>query len=195
MDRHDDTLREALRNHRAENGFPPDGGVGETWAPVRVGPIPICIPNVAARRRAIPFHDLNHLLTGYGHDDVGEAEIGAFELGSGCKGFVAAWILNWAALLLGVGRAPARVFAAFVRGRHTTNLYATDLDTVLDVPVVLVRSSLGLDVEYRGRLRDLALFSAAVGLAPLVGAIPGIVALLTSPFWLARGAQRVHRAV
>lgn len=195
MDRYQVTLRQALRSHRAENGLPPDGGVSETWAPVRVGPIPFCIPNVAARRRAIPFPDLNHLLAGYGHDDVGEAEIGAFELGSGCKGFAAAWILDWAALLLGIGRAPGRVFAAFVRGRRTANLYGQDLDAVLDVPVVQVRRSLGLDVEYRGRLSDLVLFGAFVGLAPIVGAIPGIVSIVTSPFWLARGAQRVRRPV
>ena len=55
--------------------------MSDKWALVRVGPVPVGIPNVAARRRATPIHDLNHLVSGYGHDAMGEAENAAWELG------------------------------------------------------------------------------------------------------------------
>lgn len=61
------TLRVAIESHLAEEGFAPDGGVAERWAVTRVGPLPICIPNTAARRRAVPYHDANHVLSGYEH--------------------------------------------------------------------------------------------------------------------------------
>lgn len=38
-------------------------------------------PNTAGRKRAIPLHDLHHVLTGYGTDWVGEAEIGLGNFG------------------------------------------------------------------------------------------------------------------
>jgi hypothetical protein len=85
MDRRDVTLRDAMHEHLVTNGFPPDGGLSQAWVTVRLGPIPVCLPNVPARKRALPYHDLNHLVSGYGHDAVGEAEIGAFEIGSGCR--------------------------------------------------------------------------------------------------------------
>jgi len=166
--------------------------LSQTWVTVRLGPIPVCIPNVRARKRALPYHDLNHLVSGYGHDALGEAEIGAFEIGSGCRGYVAAWLLNWAALPLGMGRSPRRLFAAFVRGRRTGNLYGTDLEVVLDLPVSVVQSSLGLDRRYRGHLGDLLLFIGVVIVAPLVGAVPAMASLLTCPVWIAHGAHRAR---
>ena len=76
----DDTmpLREALRLHFAEHGFPPDGGMSHKWEVVWAGPLPIGLPNTASRRRATPVHDLNHLVSGYGHDAMGEAENAAW---------------------------------------------------------------------------------------------------------------------
>lgn len=86
----DITLREALKLHLEEHGFVPDGGLDEKWVTVRVGPVPLCLPNTVSRRRATPFHDLNHVVSGYEHDAIGEAEISAWELGSGCKRYAAA---------------------------------------------------------------------------------------------------------
>ena len=91
MDHDSAPLREALRLHFAENGFPPNGGLSRKWEVVRVGPVPIGLPNIACpRRRATPIHDLNHLVSGYGHDAMGEAENAAWELGGGCRNYVAA---------------------------------------------------------------------------------------------------------
>jgi hypothetical protein len=189
------SLQEAVLQHLRDSGFPADGGINEKWVVVGAGPIPLCFPNTRARRKATPIHDFNHLISGYGHDAVGEAEIGAWELGGGCKKYWAAWVLNWAALLPGVLRAPGRLLRAFARGRRTGNLYGADLDAVGRQPVEEVRTRLGLDKEYPVRPGDVVLFVGVVCLAPFVGAIPALTVLLTSPWWLASGAYRQRRVM
>ncbi len=41
------------------------------------------LPNLASRRLAIRFHDLHHVMTGYGTDPAGEFEVSAWELRHG----------------------------------------------------------------------------------------------------------------
>jgi hypothetical protein len=66
--------------------------------------------------------------TGYDTTLVGEAEIGAWELASGCRHYYAAWVLNLGAVLIGLVLAPRRVSRAFVRGWQCTNLYRLGVD-------------------------------------------------------------------
>ncbi len=168
--------------------------MSKKWEVVWAGPVPIGLPNIAARRRATPIHDLNHLVSGYGHDAMGEAENAAWELGSGCRDYVAAWVLNCAALGLGILRSPKRVFAAFARGRQSKNLYGVEIDSVMDLPLSAVRAQLGLDDTPRnGTPFDLVLFVATVAVGAIVGTVPFIVSVVTSPIWLAKGAHRQHR--
>src|SRR5579884_2877796 len=189
------TLRATIERHLADEGFAQDGGAAERWVVARVGPVPICIPNTAARRRAVPYHDANHVLSGYAHDLLGESEIGAWELGGGCRNYAAAWVLNWAALVPGLLFAPGRMFRAFVRGRRTGNLYGLDLDQVLDLPLTEVRRRFGIvATDYRPTVADFFLFAVVALLAPLVGLIPLVLAAATSPAWIAEGAHRHRRA-
>lgn len=187
------SLLEAVERELVESGLPADGGINDRWVSVAVGPIPLCFPNSNVRRKAAPIHDLNHVLSGYGHDVLGEAEISAWELGGGCRNYWAAWVLGCAALVPGMLESPARVLRAFVRGRRTGNLYGADLDTVRLQPVGELRKMLGLDVEYPIRPTDVALFVGVVGVAPVVGLIPLAAAIATSPAWLAAGAHKRRR--
>lgn len=117
-------LRAARAAYFQYNHFGDDGGYNAKWVIVtRVGPIPVGFPNSAARVEAVRFHDLHHLVTGYDTDLLGEAEIGAWEVASGCAGFLVAWGLNGLAMTYGMLLGPRRVFAAFVRGRHSRNFY------------------------------------------------------------------------
>ena len=79
------TLREARAQYFRDNGLDADGGYDRGWARVKIGPVPILAPNTAGRRAALLPHDLHHVATGYDTTLVGEAEIGAWELGSGCR--------------------------------------------------------------------------------------------------------------
>lgn len=132
MIRYEDDLRvrEARARYFESNGFG-DGGYDAKWVKLALGPIPFAFPNSQARVRAVRLHDLHHVATGYDTNLLGEAEIGAWEIGSSCRGFVAAWILNLYALTLGLGIDPGAVLRAFVRGRHTENLYRGVWDEAL----------------------------------------------------------------
>jgi hypothetical protein len=115
------TMGAARQRYFDANGF--DGAYAERWVKLKAGPIPIYFPNAAGRRRAVKFHDLHHIATGYQTDWTGEAEIGGFEIGGGCGPFVWAWMLNLQAMAIGLFMAPRALFRAFVRGRHAGTLY------------------------------------------------------------------------
>jgi len=177
-----------------ENGFGEDGGYAKKWVRVQLGPVPLAFPNSPGRVRAVRYHDLHHVLTGYQTDVVGEAEIGAWEVASGCAGFWAAWLLNLQAMALGLlAGAPGRLWRAFLRGRRTRNLYRMAFDeALLETRVGALRSRLGLDVvgttPGAARARERAAFAGWLALAVAVGA--ATLALLAAPLvllvrWLA----------
>ncbi len=104
------TLREGRAIYFAENGLPADGGYDDGWVVIRVKGIPVfAFPNTEGRKRDAPFHDLHHLVTGYGTDLIGEAEIGAWELGSDCSASPAARYLNCQVLGFMLPRHPRRL--------------------------------------------------------------------------------------
>jgi hypothetical protein len=122
------TLREARAEYFRANGLDEDGGYAKRWVKIKLGPLPVWFPNTDARRAALLQHDLHHVATGYDTSLVGEAEIGAWELASGCRHYYAAWILNLGAVSTGLVLAPRRVARAFARGRRCSNLYHLGVD-------------------------------------------------------------------
>ncbi len=143
------SLREARTRYFTDNGFGgAEGNYHERWVKLSLGPIPIAFPNSAARVRAVRYHDLHHVLTGYATTMKGETEIAAWELASGCGSMVAAWVLNLLGMALGLFIDRKALFAAFVRGRHSGNLYDGDeLDALLGRPLGEQRARLRLDRE------------------------------------------------
>jgi hypothetical protein len=176
------TLGAARAAYYERNHFGADGGDSLDWVPVKILGITLRIPNTEGRKRAVRIHDLHHVVTGYQTDLRGEAEIGAWELASGCLQSRAATVLNFFALAIGVAMAPRRMFRAWARGRHTRNLYdESGVEHLLPRTVDEVRSSLGLDEPApRTRLRDvLAVLAIGVpGLAVMAAPLVGLVALV-----------------
>lgn len=139
------SLRLARAEYFRANGFGEDGGYAQRWVRVKVGPVPVWFPNTDGRRRAVRLHDLHHIATGYDTSLIGEAEIGAWELASGCADYYAAWVLNAGAVAMGLFLSPHRLWQAFVRGRTSTNLYRLGFDDRwLDATVAALRARLGL---------------------------------------------------
>jgi hypothetical protein len=141
-------LGEAREDYFARNGFS-TAAYEERWVRVKLGPLPIVFPNVASRRRAIRFHDLHHVLTGYGTDVRGEAQIGAWELAATFPDrgprYWAAWLLNSFMATLGLFIAPRLVIRAFRRGRRCRSLYRLGWsEQLLDMEVDEARRELGL---------------------------------------------------
>jgi hypothetical protein len=89
-----------------------------------MGRLTLRLPNPPARRRAVFFHDVNHILTGYNTTfSDGEMVIAGFELGSGCGPFWVAWLINLGMYAFGLIACPRPMFHAFVRGRRASSIY------------------------------------------------------------------------
>ncbi|MGA9522537.1 MAG: hypothetical protein WBV82_13805 [Myxococcaceae bacterium] len=187
------TMREAVQRYFEENGFGADGGYASPWVDFKLGPIPFPLPNTPSRVRAVRFHDLHHVLTGYRTDIVGEFEISAWEIAAGCRDFHAAWVLNLSGIAGGVFRSPVRTFKAFVRGSCERTTYGLDYDALLDRDVEDLRRELGIgDAAHPARIVDVLRFvlSAVTGL--VVGLL--LMVVLLSPvtlvlWWRGRAAK------
>ena len=148
------TMREAVKAYFDENGFGADGGYSAAWVDFKLGPIPFPLPNSDARRKAVKFHDLNHVLTGYRTDISGEFEISAWEIGAGCRNFYAAWALNLAGMMGGAVTVPGRTWRAFVAGRRSKAAYALDYEQLLSAEVEATKRELGVTTSAPARLTD-----------------------------------------
>jgi hypothetical protein len=141
------TLRAARARYFEINNFE-GGGYEEGWVKMRAGPIPIWFPNTVARVKAVKFHDLHHVLTEYPTTWRGEAEIGAWEVATGCAAHYQGWLLNLLAFAVGLAINPRGVYRAFMRGRQSRNLYRTTFsDELLARTVGDMRRELELDKE------------------------------------------------
>lgn len=129
------TLREARAAYFDANGFGASGGYDDAWVDFKLGPVPMPFPNTPARVRAVRYHDLHHVLTGFDTNTIGEFEISAWEIAAGCKGYGAAWALNLGGTFAGLLAAPRRTWRAFVRGRADRSLYDEPFEELLDLTV------------------------------------------------------------
>ena len=138
------TLGDARERYFRLN-FGGDSGYEERWIKVKVWRIPIWLPNTAGRVKAVKLHDLHHVLTEYPTTWRGEAEISAWEVGAGgLKHYYAGWLLDLMNIAQGLVVNPRGVYRAFMRGRRSSNLFATGFSEEL------LASEVG---EYRDRLR------------------------------------------
>lgn len=182
------TLREGRARYFARAGFD-ESGYTQRWVRLQAGPIPLFFPNTQSRVRAVRFHDLHHVLTGYDTSWTGEGEIAAFEIASGCADHQAAWVLNLLALAIGLAIAPRAMRTAFVRGRRARNLYRETFgESLLEERVGHARRRLGLAAPPApttpGERAAFGFWSAAA--IGTFGAASAVFALLlASPFlWL-----------
>ncbi len=141
------TLGEAREEYFRRSGFPDDGGYAERWIKVKVWRIPIWLPNTVGRVRAVKLHDLHHILTEYPTTWAGEAEISAWEVGSGgLNKFWAGWWLDLMNVAQGIVVNPRGIYTGFMRGRRTRNLFSGEFDeSMLDALVGEYRHRLHLE--------------------------------------------------
>jgi hypothetical protein len=149
------------------------GGYTKRWVSLKAGPIPFGFPNSQARVRALRFHDLHHVLTGYRADWFGECEIAAWEIGSGMGSFWTGFAINAGAFVIGLVLCPRRAFRAWLRGRRSGNLYRGERiwsEALLDETVDAQRARIGIGDETAASFADVASYVAlaSILLAPLV---------------------------
>lgn len=167
------TVRAARDQYFAANGFS-DETYRERWARFKLGPVPVILPNTKSRQRALPLHDLHHIATGYDTSVIGENEIAAFELGGGCSNYAAAWLINAGGFAMGLLLAPVRTYRAYVRGRHSRNLYRDGWhDSLLEMSVGELKRRVGTTTgDARATWMDRIAFALTVC---------GVSALLCAP--------------
>jgi hypothetical protein len=189
------TMRDARAQYFKVNNFGDSGGYDDAWVDFKLGPIPMPFPNTPSRVRAVRYHDLHHVLTGYDTNIVGEFEISAWEIAAGCKGFIAAWQLNLGGMFGGLVVAPRRTLRAFLRGRHSRTLYGDDMDALLDSRVGELRARMGVDAKAPPLdVVSALLFGLALALGLVVGLVGLVFTLVFLPFGLATFAWRRVKA-
>jgi hypothetical protein len=194
----DMTMRAARDRYFEANGFGADGGYDDAWVDFKLGPLPLPFPNTAGRVKAVKFHDLHHVLTGYETNAPGEFAISAWEIGAGCRGMPAAWVINSGGLAAGLVSSPRRTFAAYVRGLRSRSLYAEPFEPLLDKTVGEMRARF---VGEAGEVTatDVARFAVAAVTGIVVGLSFAAVTLPLVPVglvatWLRRRQATTTRA-
>lgn len=174
------TLREAVSFAYEKLGFPSDGGVtADYWSPISVRGLPVVLPNFDWRKKAVPYHDLHHILTGYPFSPTGEFEMAAWEFAAGRYPNLYTTLFCIPLVCMGALLIPKRTFNAYVRGTNSRTLYSVpDLECLLDQSVVDIRRRILPNRYIKPRLRD---FLGYLGLVVCSGFV------LTSPFTLILG--------
>ena len=114
---------EALDVYLKENGFTKE----EYDAPkvrIKAMGVSFWLPNPATRKVAVRRHDLHHVLTGYGTDLCGEAEVSAWELrrGIGAVGLYVKMLIT-SITLFGFVHSPRRTWRAWAKGPGDSTLF------------------------------------------------------------------------
>ncbi len=109
----DISVREARDAYLTENGFgieqyDSDSVTANFWG------IRVPVPNPPSRKLAIRYHDLHHVMTGYGTDPTGEAEVSVWEVRRGIRVFAFyVRLLVLTGLFLGLFHSPRAVRTAW----------------------------------------------------------------------------------
>ena len=178
------TPREILSKFYSDNNLDADGGQASSSVKIEMtSKFHFYFPNFDARRKAVILHDIHHLVTGYTTSLAGESEISAWEIGSGCKSYWAAFFIDTSGLMIGIPFNFFGVLKAFARGRKTKNLYhhTIPLEQAMDMKVSELKKVFYLDVyeiDTRPTLVDFILFAAFA----FYGAVYSILSLLLLPF-------------
>jgi len=168
------TLREARAVFYRRNGFGPDGGAHDRrWTPLACRDLKVYLPNFKWRRRALPLHDLHHVITSYQFSPHGEFQVAAWEFAAGRYPNMLSTCFCLPLVCMGAAVIPRKTFAAFVRGRHSKTLYfALDPDALLDRTVGDVRREYLPAGAVSARPRDWGAFVLLVAMSSVVLMIP-----------------------
>ena len=115
------------------------------WLEMRVDDRLVRIFPLWPIRDALKKHDIHHVLTGYSTSFKGEAELAAWELGSGgCHLNMIFWIDRISFLAIGLLSYPTATLRALRRGFGCRNLFSKNMDRVLEAEVEDLRVALKL---------------------------------------------------
>jgi ubiquinone biosynthesis protein Coq4 len=137
----EETVKNSRDRYLAENSLDLESYAAKNF-PLYVWKWTVYIPNPGL----LQFHDLHHVVTGYGTGLTGEAEISAYELRGGCHS-VGIFMLCIGALLIGIFISPKRIWRAWKQAKGTKTLYDTGIsyEKLLEMNVSDLREHLGIE--------------------------------------------------
>lgn len=177
------TLGEKLNSFYEEYNLGMNGGVDKPHVRIDMTSwFHFYLPNPPIRKKAVLKHDMHHMITGYKGDMKGETEISAWEIGSNCKNYWAAWFLDLSGFMSGILFNPVNVFKAFIRGRNSKNLYYGELtdQQARSMTVAKLQEFIQLpkeDAKLKATFIDILLFSWWV----FVGLVMTVMSVILIP--------------
>lgn len=135
--------REALAAFRAAYGRR-TASIDARWIWVKLGFLRIPVPNPGH----LLAHDLHHTILGAPPTLAGEAQVGVFELRSGCANALV-WFLCAGSVLIGLFQRPRSVLRWWRAYRGCRTLYRhPEIERMLDLDVEVLRERVGaLDLK------------------------------------------------
>jgi cytochrome bd-type quinol oxidase subunit 1 len=145
------TVQAAVQAYLKNNGFSIED-YDRSVVMITFGIVTLPVPNPPQRQVAVRFHDLHHIVTGYQTDASGEAEISAWELRRGLRGFglyVRAIIIT--GVFYGLIHSPRRTIRAWKMARSACALQPIEMARYQDLLHIKVSELRRLyDVPPRG---------------------------------------------
>ena len=178
------SLNSALQDFYREHGFGDVLGARPKTVRVYTGCLLVPLPNIETRNRYLKYHDLHHLITGYSVGRIGEGQISAWELGTGSmRESPTLGLMNLIALSTGWVLDREKMWAAFCRGRRSSNLYSAKRRDQVDGGTWttidgLATDSLDCNSNVAIRRRDRAIYLIYVALSLGIHASIAIPALI-----------------
>jgi hypothetical protein len=174
------TLREARDRFYEAHGFPKDGGISKDyWSPIGCRDLKVYLPNFDWRKKAIPFHDLHHILAEYQFSPTGEFQIAAWEFAAGKYPNIFTTLFCIPLISLGAILIPKNQFRAFVRGKRSRTLYGTQsYEELLNKTVGEVRNEILPKEGYSAGFTDYYEYIKLVLLSVFVIATPFLLTAL-----------------
>lgn len=172
----DMTLREARDLFYKTHDFPEDGGVTkDKWSPIACRDLKVYLPNFEWRKKAIPYHDLHHILAEYHFCPTGEFQVAAWEFAAGKYPNIFTTLFCIPLVSMGALLIPTKQFRAFTRGRRSRTLYENQsYEELLNKTVGEVRNKILPKENYNANFGDyfnyikLVFLSASVIITPFL---------------------------
>lgn len=139
------TVEATMRDYLASRGIiPREAPVEEwyvdNWVRIEMWGRRVPVFPIYGFKKSLILHDINHVLSGYDTDWVGEFEIAAWELSSGgCGHYYLYWVDRFVFVSLGFLFAPRRTWRGFRRGFTHKNVFDRDPMELMTVDLEVLR--------------------------------------------------------
>jgi len=141
--------------------------------------------NFAWRRKALAYHDLHHVVTGYPCTMKGEMQVATWEFAAGPCPNRFAQLFCLPLVAMGAAIMPRKTFAAFREGRQCRSLFGLNLGSnIADWPVLDLRTKTSAARKVASLAVDIASYAVLVSASTLMYLLPAMAALLLARYFL-----------